>query len=100
MTDDLLNRVKKTIIYSVLPNLMDFLVLCKNDLKIITSLLPKAQEIVGELSSYDSGKPVLVDGTTIVTKVFESSHNYLDNQNEAYDFTVPGTTKYILTFDP
>jgi len=100
VTDEALERIKHTVLYTILPNLLNALMITKLNLDLITSLLPYIQDFASILSQVQGPAPKLVNGIGQVKEVYESDHNYPDYANQTHEIKVPNASKYVLTFDP
>jgi hypothetical protein len=100
ITPEMLKRVKGTLIYAVIPNLLHSLIICKLNLDFVTTLLPNLQAFMASLSNVEAPTPVLSNGMGIVTEIYESDHPYPDSADFKHLVKVPNAKRYHLTFDP
>lgn len=99
ISSEMLKRVKVTLVYSVIPNLLHSLIICKLNLDFVTTLLPNLQAFMASLSNVEAPVPVLSNGMGIVTEIYESEHPYPDSAEFKHMVKVPNAKRYHLTFD-
>lgn len=105
VSDDLVDRIEKTLLNKATICLLNMLVLCKMSLDFLAKALPALSSLIAAVtytssSSKQFTESKMVGGVSTVTEIYESAHNYPDNSNFEHTVKIPFAKKYTLKFDP